>query len=132
MKFEVVVVEEMGMWGKVVKCGGEVKIYNFVLLRDKVMGEMFMEEELVKKKERVEREKFEMEFEVKERVKERRRDERDGGEKEWDCERRDRDRRRECERWDDRGERDRDWDCECCRYDDSDEEYYCCKEKERR
>ncbi|WPH03635.1 Hypothetical protein R9X50_00651800 [Acrodontium crateriforme] len=128
-KPEAAVAEEMGTWGKAAKRGGEVKIYNPVLLRDKVTGEMFTEEELAQKKARAEREKFEMEFEAIEKAKERQRDD---GDRDRDRERRDREKKRERERGDDRSERDRDRDRERRRHEDSDEEYYRRKEKDKR
>lgn len=117
-KEEAAVAQEMGTWGKAAKKGGEVKVYNPVLLRDKQTGEMYTEEELQKKKEKDERRKYEEEFDRKERAKESRW-RRDDGEED-----RSRDRgRREKENRRDRDRR---------RHDDSDEEYYRRKEKERR
>nr|POE63406.1 pre-mrna-splicing factor spp2 [Quercus suber] len=71
-KEEAAIAQEMGAWGKAAKGrGGEIKIYNPVLLKDKKTGEKFTEEEWEKRKLVVERAKYELEFEEKE--KERRR-----------------------------------------------------------
>lgn len=109
-KEEAAVKEEMGAWGKASR-GKDAKVYNPVLLRDKRTGEMFTEEELVKKRADDERKKYEMEFEAKERKKEKERGGRDDSK---DGDRREKDRRRDRDR------------------DDSDEEYYRRKEEKRR
>ncbi|KAK5124064.1 hypothetical protein LTR85_002261 [Meristemomyces frigidus] len=120
-KEEAAVAQEMGIWGKAAKKGGEVKVYNPVLLRDKKTGQLFTEEELQKKRDQDEREKYEAEFERKERDREGRRRRDDGDEK------KDRDRAKERRREKDRGD-----DRDRRRHDDSDEEHYRRKEKERR
>ncbi|KAK5173358.1 DNA primase large subunit Spp2 [Saxophila tyrrhenica] len=117
-KEEAAVADEMGAWGKAARAnkGGEVKIYNPVLLKDKKTGEMFTEAEAEKRKQKEERERYEMEFEEAERKKKDKEGERNGGRK------RESSRERK-----ERKERDR------RKYDDSDEEYYRRKkEKERR
>jgi len=119
-KEEAAVADEMGAWGKAARNakGGEVKIYNPVLLREKRTGEMFTEQEAEKRKAKAERERFETEFEEAERKKSK-----DG---ERDGERKSSKRESSRER-NDRKERDR------RKRDDSDEEYYRRKkEKERR
>ncbi|KAF2769913.1 hypothetical protein EJ03DRAFT_271586 [Teratosphaeria nubilosa] len=120
-KPEAAVAEEMGVWGKAARNGGEVKIYNPVLIRDKKTGKTYTEEELQKKRDEDERKKYEDEFEQEEKDKERRRRRK---EKEETSRERDGD--------SDRRHRDRDRDRERRRYDDSDEDYYRRKEKERR
>ena len=110
-KEEAAVAAEMGVWGKAARKGKEVKVYNPVLLRDRVTGEMFTEEELERRKEQAEKDKLDAEFEAeerrwaKEKEKRRRRDERED---------------------DHRKSRSRD------DADESDEEYYRRKEKEKR
>ncbi|KAH9825398.1 G-patch domain [Teratosphaeria destructans] len=128
-KPEAAVAAEMGVWGKAARKGGDVKIYNPVLIRDKKTGKTYTEEELQKKKDEDERKKYEDEFEQEERDKERRRRRREEESrgKDGDRDRRHRDRKN------DRGQdRDRDRDRERRRYDDSADEYYRQKEKERR
>ncbi|KAK4546066.1 hypothetical protein LTR36_002203 [Oleoguttula mirabilis] len=120
-KEEAAVAQEMGVWGKAAKKGGEVKVYNPVLLRDKKTGQLFTEDELQKKRERDEREKYEAEFERKERDQEGRRRRDDGDDKKG------KDRGKEYRR-----DSDRDDKKDRRRHDDSDEEYYRRKEKERR
>lgn len=119
-KEDTALAQEMGAWGKGARGGKEIKIYNPVLLRDKKTGKMYTEEELQKKREHDERQKYEDEFERKENEKRRRRD--DGEERD------SKDRRREKDR---HGGRDRDSDRRK-RDEESDEEYYRRKEKERR
>ena len=110
-KEEAAVAAEMGVWGKAARKGKEVKVYNPVLLRDRVTGEMFTEEELERRKEQAEKDKLDAEFEAeeirraKEKEKRRRRDE-------------DEDNHRKSRRRDDARE--------------SDENYYRRKEKEKR
>ncbi|KAK5112940.1 hypothetical protein LTR62_003762 [Meristemomyces frigidus] len=130
-KEEAAVAQEMGVWGKAAKKGGEIKIYNPVLLRDKQTGELYTEEELKKKKERDERKQYEEEFEKKEREKKdsRRRQDEDkdarGSRKRRDRPEHDsRDRHRRT----DRRERDRDRR----RDDEGEDEHRRRKEKERR
>ncbi|KAI7311404.1 hypothetical protein KC315_g12329 [Hortaea werneckii] len=124
-KEEAAVAQEMGTWGKAAKKGGEVKIYNPVLLKDKNTGEMFTEEELQKKREKDEKAKYEAEFDRKEKERERRRrrDDSEDDDRSRERSRRDKDKGREKDRRDDRDRR---------RREDSDEEYYRRKEKERR
>ncbi|KAK3112045.1 DNA primase large subunit Spp2 [Teratosphaeriaceae sp. CCFEE 6253] len=132
-KEEAAVAQEMGVWGKAAKRGGEVKVYNPVLLRDKQTGETFTEEELARKKEVDERRQYEEEFEAKERErekKERRRERSRSRERDGDRRRKrddeghdSRDRRKDEER---RSEKYRRQDGE------KDEEYYHRKEEDRR
>ncbi|KAK0261741.1 DNA primase large subunit Spp2 [Friedmanniomyces endolithicus] len=132
-KEEAAVAQEMGVWGKAAKRGGEVKVYNPVLLRDKKTGETFTEEEVVRRKEEDERRAFEEEFERQEREKEekrRRRDRPRDGERDGDGRRRrgeDGDRSRE-----DRRDGDRRPEKQRRRDYDRDDESYRRKEKERR
>ena len=123
-KEEAAVAAELGTWGRAAKDrkgGGEIKIYNPVLLKDKRTGELFTEKEAEERKAKAENEKYEVEFEREE--KERRRRERSGS--------RDRDQRdRDTDRGSKKERRDRD-DRDRRRYD-SDEEYYRKKEKDRR
>lgn len=138
-KEEAAVAQEMGSWGKAAKDRkGAPQVYNPVLLRDKKTGEMFTEEELQKKREREERDKYEEDFERKERKKRR---EVDGGDDNRD-KRRDKDRRRE--KSTDRKRRDDGEEYSSRRKDKgrerarrrpdegSDEDYYRRKETERR
>ncbi|KAK0933524.1 DNA primase large subunit Spp2 [Friedmanniomyces endolithicus] len=132
-KEEAAVAQEMGVWGKAAKRGGEVKVYNPVLLRDKKTGETFTEQEVVRRKEEDERRAFEEEFERQEREKEekrRRRDRPRDGERDGDGRRRrgeDGDRSRE-----DRRDGDRRPEKQRRRDYDRDDESYRRKEKERR
>ncbi|KAK3053243.1 DNA primase large subunit Spp2 [Extremus antarcticus] len=122
-KEEAAVAEEMGAWGKAARQGkgGEVKIYNPVLLRDKRTGEMFTEKEAEERKAKDERERYEMEFEEAEK---KNKDKEKGSERNGD---RKSSRRETSSERRDRKERDR------RKYDDSDDEYYRRKkEKERR
>ncbi|KAK0363167.1 DNA primase large subunit Spp2 [Friedmanniomyces endolithicus] len=132
-KEEAAVAQEMGVWGKAAKRGGEVKVYNPVLLRDKKTGETFTEEEVVRRKEEDERRVFEEEFERQEKEKEekrRRRDEqRDRGKEGDGRRRRDEDGYRSR---DDQRDGDRRPDKQRRRDDDRDDESYRRKEKERR
>ncbi|KAK4561066.1 DNA primase large subunit Spp2 [Recurvomyces mirabilis] len=140
-KEEAAVAQEMGVWGKAAaKKGGEVKVYNPVLLRDKRTGEMFTEEEAQKRKEGEERKSYVEEFERKEREREREKEREEKGRRrgeEDDRERGQERRRREKEDPDSRDrrgdkERDRNHDRDRRRRDDSEDEYQRRKEKERR
>ena len=102
------VAQEMGSWGRAAKKGAEVKVYNPVLLRDKITGELFTEEELQKKRERDEHEKYEIEFERKERDRDRRRRrEEDEDDRPRHRDRHDRDHRRDRDRMRDDSEDER-------------------------
>ena len=106
-KEEAAVKEEMGAWGRAARGGkgkgGEPKVYNPILLRDKRTGEMFTEEEAEKRKQKAEQDKYEMEFERKEQEKAKRRrdDSRDHGDDRREKDRRKDDRHRERRRDDD-------------------------------
>ena len=110
-KEEAAVAAELGVWGKAARKGKEVKVYNPVLLRDRVTGEMFTEEELEGRKEQAEKDKLDAEFEAEEKRRAKEKEKR---------RRRDQDEQdhRKSRRRDDAGE--------------SDEEYYRRKEKEKR
>ncbi|KAK1069791.1 DNA primase large subunit Spp2 [Friedmanniomyces endolithicus] len=132
-KEEAAVAQEMGVWGKAAKKGGEVKVYNPVLLRDKKTGETFTEEEVVRRKEEDERRVFEEEFERQEREKEEKRRRRDGA-RDRGIEGDGRRRRGEDDYHsrDDRRDGDRRPDKQRRRGEDRDDESYRRKEKERR
>ncbi|EMC91305.1 hypothetical protein BAUCODRAFT_39475 [Baudoinia panamericana UAMH 10762] len=128
-KEEAAVAQEMGAWGKAARKGAEVKIYNPVLLKDKITGKLYTEEELQKKRENEERERHEAEFEQKEREREHRKRRGEDGEPD---RRGERHRRDDPSKWD-RKRRDGKDDRDRRRHErNTDEESYRITERHRR